>query len=501
MHAPTFAPSIGARALLCAPVWAFLGSIVGASPMPAVTHVPTVQEEAARPDARDAWAAGRTAPSIELRTTQRTTWRLEDERGRVVLLAAVTASNAASRATLGALVARGAELRANGVDVAVVAIVREPQLDRVLRLAELEPTPPNLVWDPFLTVAAEATTLTAVIDPAGTVRALDVDLSNAGAVRAACRTATEGASSTATGTAPFLSSTYVVGDRAHAAALGPDGDVRTALSRLLWSPPEGVSARSLFAAAIEAVEARAAAPDARPIDHVRAGDLRWLRRGTASSAPGDGAAAVAHWLRAARSAPTDEVLTSRLRALGPRLAKREPMYAWAAEGESAGCHPLSLAERLGPSTELPRLAGSEAQPDAERAVEPDREGLVVADAALVPNVDLLVPGAERAVVTARLHIVLVPAEGVRIDSLSEAPRAWLVVPQGFAVERNSHTFELDPSAPELRPSSIDLEVLVPPGVTRGTVRGYVLASVFDRAGRRRTIRHELNVPFSSLPIE
>jgi hypothetical protein len=95
--------------------------------------------------------------------------------------------------------------------------------------------------------------------------------------------------------------------------------------------------------------------------------------------------------------------------------------------------------------------------------------------------------------------MLDPSGGVLFDIDAPAPRAWLVVPQGFGIDRNLHEFTLSSENAARGSTSIDVELVAPAGVARGSLRGYVLAHVYDRQGRRAYVRREINVPVPVRP--
>lgn len=445
---------------------------------------------------------------------------LSELRGAPTVVFAVTPGDEASRARL----KRAAELAwsrkvRDEAPLHFAAVVRERDASRAQGLgAWLEAKFPQF-WDPFLTVAPEVDSFCVLIDAMGYVRATGLDLSDGEALLAAlaaAAAAAEGAAPAPVGE-PYLAPALARVRIAHPP--GSEAEARAALSNILWLSGDRSAAGSAFDGALAALDRRAAAPDARPIERWRAGTARWIRRGSPFAAPGDGEAAVAHWRAAVGACVEDAALTRPLRELGPRLAKREAAYAWldaaraalAAQGSTLGAWrvPPSRAELVGPSPELPRLAEAELAPDPDNAVERDEGGVLVLDGVCVPNIDLAVSsaadpnakaGGPRDVRTARVHLSVALAEGALFDPEAPAPRAWLVVPQGWGIDRNAYELPRSEADPTKGALHVDFELLAPlakdgaaaPTPT-GAVRGYVLAHVFDREGRRRHLRKEVNL--------
>jgi hypothetical protein len=471
-----------------------------------------------------AWKVGSALPELVLPTVDGDrTVALSELRGRPVIVLVVAPGSEASRQALADAARRARELAHEPPGAApqleFVAIARELHSDRARLLAAWLGVTFPILWDPFVTVAPEVPYTTALVDAGGIVRALDVPLGESAMLRDFVARTTAGArqsgqgGAAATAPAAFVAPALAAFDAPHAP--GSQAAVRAALSRVLWprgaagAPGTAEDRRAALEAAFTATELRAASADAAPLDHLRAGHVRWLRHTSSFPVPGDATVAVKHWLRAAAGPGSPETLSEPLRRLGPRLAKREPAYAWAlraryeleerAEVVPDLDPPLLGAEVLGPSPELPRLAESEPPPDPERQVTPDPAELLCCEGVAVPNVDLFAPGADTTVATARVLLVLAPGEGARFDFEAPAPRAWLVVPQGFGIDRNLHELALDSADAARGATSIDVELVAPAGVTRGALRGYVLAHVFDREGRRVHLRRDFHVPVPVRP--
>jgi len=511
-------------------VWSSLSSVASLSVAP--------QEVPAPPSAQLAevdvgWTIGSPLPDVVLPTVDGdSTVALSELRGRQVIVLVVAPWSEASRQALAQAAQRARELAVadtgavTGTDAVAplefLAVARELHADRAQLLAAWLGVTFPVLWDPFVTVAPEVPYTTALIDARGIVRALDVPLGDAAALRELVARSAVGATDPGPGAAAakapaaFVAPALAAGGPQHAP--GSQGAVRAALSRVLWplgargaggavGAEEDVSAA--LEAALAAVELRAARADAAPLDHLRAGHVRWFRHTSRFAALGDATAAVQHWTRAAAGPSPLATLSEPLRRLGPRLAKREAAYAWAlrakyeleerAEVVRDLAPPLLGAEVLGPSTDLPRLAESEPPPDPEREVTPDPADLLRCEGVAIPNVELFAPGADTTVATARVLLVLSPGGGAQFDLDAPAPRAWLVVPQGFGIDRNLHEFVLDSVDAARGATSIDVELVAPPGAARGALRGYVLAHVFDRQGRRAYVRREINVPVPVRP--
>ncbi|MEZ6015743.1 MAG: hypothetical protein R3F49_11550 [Planctomycetota bacterium] len=494
------------------------------------------QAQPAGSQAPTQWVVGAPAPEFVLPSIDgAATTRLSDLRGRAALVVLFTPASSASRVRLSLAAQRARELARAPADapqpelggddapVAFLAVARELHAERARLLVDWLGVPFPVLWDPFLTVAPEAEHLTALVDAAGVVRALDPDLGDTEALRAlllAANAPARGAGANSDAEALPIGEAYL----APALALvrirhpaGSESEARAALSAVLWARGGPAEGRAALDAAVAALARRAAAPDARPIDALRAGALFWLRRNTPFASAGDGPNALAHWLRAATASPDDPVLTGPLRRLGPRLSKSEAPYAWidraidelAERGEAR--RPLRVAlteaEVAGPSTELPRLAEQELAPDPEREVDIDARGLLRVEAVAIPNIALAAAPAHGAeeeptarIVTLRVHVTLAPGDGARFDSGAPAPIAWLVVPQGWGIDRNLYTFEAAAGALGGNARSIDFELLAPEGVARGNVRGYVIGHVLDRDGQAVRVRRDLNFPCVTHPI-
>lgn len=515
------------RARRQAPRWVHYGALVTAialaapalarplpqaSPRAGDARVDDARDPASAPWTLDAAAPGVALPALDGARTIAT----RELRGRTILLIACTPSSGASRATLAAA-ATAARRLADVEALTFLAVARELHPERARDLAAWLGVTFPVLWDPFVTVAPERLTLTALIDPAGVVRALDVDLADMDALRALVvrvgqagapavtdagnATGGEGApGATAPGVAasePYLSPALVAAHGAH-----PEGSVdaaRAALSRVLWLRGDA-DPRAALCVAVAVLERRAAAADASPYDRLRAGLLRRFRSDLGLGEPGDLGAACEHWRAAATLHPAHAVLARPLQQFGPRLAKPEAFYAWLEraryELEERGEKLLPLrvalteAEQVEPSTALPRLAETELAPDPEREVVADEANLCRVEGAAVP---LAAPGE---VATARVHLTLSPIATAQLDPDAPAPVAWIVVPQGWGIDRNHHSFALSPVDPARRSAALDFEVLAPAGVTQGAVRGYVLVHLFDREGRRVYVRRELHVPIA-----
>jgi len=381
------------------------------------------------------------------------------------------------RAALAQVRRLGRELaEGEGPALRTVPVVRELHADRARLLLEWLVGAPDGFSDPFHTLAPGARATTALVDAAGLVVAVDVPLDDAAALRALLR------------------------KPAPAPAAAPVSD--------LTAEARAALLRADLDEAVQALEARASAAAATPLDLARAGHARWLRH-LARTGPGDAVAAFGHWRAAALRAP-DSAAAEPARRFGPRLAKRaggadwplRARYELAERGVDVAdlAPPPTAAELLGPSTELPRLAEREVAPDPAREVAADTDGLLRVETADMPNIDHFAPGAAAEVATARVFITVVPGEGVLFDPDAPAPVLWIVVPQGVGIDRNLYVpVARRPLALARTAYDVDFEVLAAPGMQSAVLRGYVLAHVLDRQGRRAHVRRDLRITCTLRP--
>ena len=206
--------------------------------------------------------------------------------------------------------------------------------------------------------------------------------------------------------------------------------------------------------------------------------------------PADFQAAVDHWGRALEQDPNQYIWRRRIQQYGPRLDKPYAFYDWVEEAEKAirdrGEKPVALAVRPGgaeiaqPARAFPEKPAEARAPDPDGKVRRDEEGLIRAEATVVP-------GRVRPGQAVRVHVVLRPdaKQHAHWNNEAEPLRLWVDPPEGWQAAERLLTARAAPKAVSDEERLLDFEVKAP-AKAKGKVKltAYALYHVCDDAGGR-----------------
>lgn len=374
---------------------------------------------------------------------------------------------------------RTRELRA-GVDLVVIGLVQEQHPERCALYAQWQRFDWPIVWDPFNVTESKVVPRLFAIDEHGVVRSTRPD---PGSFEADFVGASFEPPSDVAAAEPLMLAEW---------ADDPPESARGAMARLLWGA--GFDERALAA-----LEAAAAAPGSRAIDHFRLGVARRMRCDSAAARPDDFQRALASWSEALDRDPNQYIWRRRIQQYGPRLDKPYPFYDWvrtaAAEVSARGEEPVALRAEL---TGAERAEALRAFVAAGPATEPDPEGRIARDGELV-DVETAVawhskPAGER---PARVHLALRPAaaRGAHWNNEGEPFRVWIDVPEGWQADRRllEHAGAPEPVSDEVR--RLDFELRPPEGAGgEHVLTGYALFNVCEgRDGTCRYVRRDFTL--------
>lgn len=229
--------------------------------------------------------------------------------------------------------------------------------------------------------------------------------------------------------------------------------------------------------------------------------------------PGDFQHAVDHWGNALAIDPNQYIWRRRIQQYGPRLDKPYPFYDWVprarADVEARGETPWPLpvepsgAEFARPARTFSSGDLDASEPDRDDRIRHDTRGFVLAQATIVPSVAR--PGS-----TVRVHLAFRPNGGIKAHWNNEAEpmQVWVDPPEGWVVDRRSHTVHNAPAEASLETRTVEFEVQVPRGAAPGTVTldAYALYNVCEgRDGtclyRRGEVVIEIRVAGAAGPQE
>jgi tetratricopeptide (TPR) repeat protein len=227
-----------------------------------------------------------------------------------------------------------------------------------------------------------------------------------------------------------------------------------------------------------------------------------LRRRYESSQaqPGDFQAAIDAWGKALQLDPNQYIWRRRIQQYGPRLDQPYSFYDWVTEADRAvrarGDEPIRLtvrptgAEIAHPVKVLPAAAKIVGNPDPDGKVHRDKDGLIQAEATVVP-------GQVRPGKSARVHIVLRPSSKRKTHWNNEAEplRLWVEPPKDWQVSERLLQASAPAQAASAEARTLTFEIVVP-STARGKIRlsVYALYHICDDAGEQcRFLRLDIPV--------
>ncbi len=202
--------------------------------------------------------------------------------------------------------------------------------------------------------------------------------------------------------------------------------------------------------------------------------------------PGDFQNAVDHWGKALAIDPNQYIWRRRIQQYGPRLDKPYPFYDWVpqarADIEARGETPWPLpvepsgAEFARPARTFSAGDLDAPEPDRDDRIHHDTRGFVLARATIVPS-------AAKPGTMVRVHLAFRPNGRIRAHWNNEAEpmQVWVSPPDGWAVDRRSHTLPNAETDASLETRTVEFEVQVPPGAAPGTITlpAYALYNVCE----------------------
>ena len=198
---------------------------------------------------------------------------------------------------------------------------------------------------------------------------------------------------------------------------------------------------------------------------------------TESAQPGDFQDAVDHWGAALAINPNQYIWRRRIQQYGPRLDKPYPFYDWVtqarAEIEKRGETPHTLpVEPNGAEIAHPQRTFSASdidapEPDPDNRIHRDSRRFIVAEATVVPA--SVKPGT-----AVRVHLVFRPNASVagHWNNEAEPMQVWVRPPDGWTVDRRSHTVPNASAPASLEIRRIEFELRVPDDAPAGLSQVY-----------------------------
>lgn len=265
-----------------------------------------------------------------------------------------------------------------------------------------------------------------------------------------------------------------------------------------WAQPKEAGA---------AIEAFSSALDLEPDDgptHFRLGVAFRRRAEGLFAQPGDFQRAVNHWCMALFIDPNQYIWRRRIQQYGPRLDKPYSFYDWVtqaraditARGETPVALPIepSGAEFAHPE---PVFGSGEVVPDA-----PDLHARIRRDDLIIMTETTVVPAMAKPGDAVRVHLVFYPNADLHAHWNNEAEpmQVWVHPPEGWRIDRQSHTVPNAATAVSLETRRVEFEVRIPDDAEPARVRlpAYALYNVCEGAGgkclyRRRDATTEIRV--------
>ncbi len=220
--------------------------------------------------------------------------------------------------------------------------------------------------------------------------------------------------------------------------------------------------------------------------HFRLGVAYRMRHDSGRREPGDFQSAVDAWTRALEIDPNNYIWRRRIQQYGPRLDKPYSFYDWVNEArrdvQSRGETPVALSVEPGGAEfaypeeifEAARTSGD--GPDPQGRVARDRQGLIKAEATLVPPA--VEPGG-----ALRAHVVFRPNPAIRAHWNNEVDDLvlWVDPPPGWEADSQRAAVARPPEPVSREARSIEVELHAPASAAPGpvTIPAYALYYVCE----------------------
>lgn len=160
--------------------------------------------------------------------------------------------------------------------------------------------------------------------------------------------------------------------------------------------------------------------------------------------------AVAAWGRALEIDPNQYIYRRRIQQYGPRLIKPYPFYDWIeqakAEIKERGEEPVELSVELS-GAEIAQPARSSPSAEATSADNPDPNGRILRDAALIETSAVVVPAAVKPGEAVRVHLSFTPQATAHWNNEAEPMLVWLETPSEWKVQQTLSQLP-QPASPE-----------------------------------------------------